>query len=278
MIRGALAAFRWRDAVDILVVAVVAYRVLVTFKGTRAVQMLTGVALLAGATVVARRLELYSTSWILGNLWSFWVIALIVLFQPELRRSLAEVGRGPLLQGVLGPARAQRTHVLDTVLKAAESLAARRIGALIVFERTTGLRHYAELGVGLDALVSPELLGSIFLPYSPLHDGAVFVQGNRVVAAGCFLPLSRNMQLGRALGTRHRAALGISEETDAAALVVSEETGRISVVSEGQIETPLDGETLRRRLGQLLGVGVPARETETLLGGLRRLLLRPEPK
>jgi diadenylate cyclase len=278
MIPGALAAFRWRDAVDILVVAAVAYRVLVTFKGTRAVQMLAGVALLAGATVVARRLELYSTSWILGNLWSFWVIALIVLFQPELRRSLAEVGRGPLLQRVLGPARAQRTHVLDTVLKAAESLAARRIGALIVFERTTGLRHYAELGVGLDALVSPELLGSIFLPYSPLHDGAVFIQGNRVVAAGCFLPLSRNMQLGRELGTRHRAALGISEETDAAALVVSEETGRISVVSEGQIETPLDGETLRRRLGQLLGVGVPAGETETLLGGLRRLLLRPEPK
>ena len=278
MIPGALAAFRWRDAVDILVVAVVAYRVLVTFKGTRAVQMLTGVALLAGATVVARRLELYSTSWILGNLWSFWVIALIVLFQPELRRSLAEVGRGPLLQRVLGPARAQRTHVLDTVLKAAESLAARRIGALVVFERTTGLRHYAELGVGLDALVSPELLGSIFLLYSPLHDGAVFVQGNRVVAAGCFLPLSRNMQLGRELGTRHRAALGISEETDAAALVVSEETGRISVVAEGQIETPLDGETLRRRLGQLLGVGAPAGETETLLGGLRRLLLRPEPK
>jgi diadenylate cyclase len=278
MIPGALAAFRWRDAVDILVVAAVAYRVLVTFKGTRAVQMLTGVALLAGATVVARRLELYSTSWILGNLWSFWVIALIVLFQPELRRSLAEVGRGPLLQRVLGPARAQRTHVLDTVLKAAESLAARRIGALIVFERTTGLRHYAELGVGLDALVSPELLGSIFLPYSPLHDGAVFVQGNRVVAAGCFLPLSRNMQLGRELGTRHRAALGISEETDAAAVVVSEETGRISVVAEGQIETPLDGETLRRRLGQLLGVGVPAGETATLLGGLRRLLLRPEPK
>ena len=278
MIPGAFAAFRWRDAVDILVVAAVAYRVLVTFRGTRAVQMLTGVALLAGATVVARRLELYSTSWILGNLWSFWVIALIVLFQPELRRSLAEVGRGPLLQGVLGPARAQRTHVLDTVLKAAESLAARRIGALIVFERTTGLRHYAELGVGLDALVSPELLGGIFLPYSPLHDGAVFVRGNRVVAAGCFLPLSRNMQLGRALGTRHRAALGISEETDAAALVVSEETGRISVVAEGHIETPLDGETLRRRLGQLLGVGAPAGETETLLGGLRRLLLRPEPK
>lgn len=278
MILHALASFRWRDGIDILVVAVVAYRILVTFRGTRAVQMLTGVTLLAGATVVARRLELYSTSWILGNLWSFWAIALIVLFQPELRRALAQVGRGPLLTRVLGPARAERTHVLDGVLKAVESLAARRIGALIVFERTTGLRHYAELGVTLDALLSPELIGSIFLPYSPLHDGAVFVQGSRIVAAGCFLPLSRNMELGRALGTRHRAALGISEETDAAVLVVSEETGRISVIAEGQIETPLDGETLRRRLGQLLGAGEGAGETETLLGGLRRLLLRPEPK
>jgi len=278
MILHALASFRWRDGLDIVVVAVVAYRILVTFRGTRAVQMLTGVALLAGATVVARRLELYSTSWILGNLWSFWVIALIVLFQPELRRALAQVGRGPLLTRVLGPAPAERTHVLDGVLKAVESLAARRIGALIVFERTTGLRHYAELGVTLDALLSPELIGSIFLPYSPLHDGAVFVQGNRIVAAGCFLPLSRNIQLGRALGTRHRAALGISEETDAAVLVVSEETGRISVIAEGQIETPLDGETLRRRLGQLLGAGERAGETESLLDGLRRLLLRPEPK
>jgi len=139
--------------------------------------------------------------------------------------------------------------VLDTVLKAAESLAARRIGALIVFERTTGLRHYAELGVGLDALVSPELLGSIFLPYSPLHDGAVFVQGNRVVAAGCFLPLSRNMQLGRELGTRHRAALGISEETDAAAWWCRRRRGASRWSRRGQIETPLDGETLRRRLG-----------------------------
>jgi diadenylate cyclase len=278
MIQHALASFRWRDAVDIVVVAVVAYRILVTFRGTRAVQMLTGVALLAGATVAARRLELYSTSWILGNLWSFWVIALIVLFQPELRRALAQAGRGPLLTRVLGPAPAERTHVIDGVLKAVESLAARRIGALIVFERTTGLRHYAELGVTLDALLSPELIGSIFLPYSPLHDGAVFVQGNRIVAAGCFLPLSRNIQLGRELGTRHRAALGISEETDAAVLVVSEETGRISVIAEGQIESPLDGETLRRRLGQLLGAVERAGEAEGLLDGLRRLLLRPEPK
>lgn len=278
MILDTLATFRWRDVVDILVVAMVIYRVVVTFKGTRAVQMLGGVGLLMAATVVSRRLELFSTSWILENLWTFWVIALVVLFQPELRRALAQVGQGPVLHRVFGSSRAERSHAVDDVLKAAASLAARRIGALVVFERTTGLRHYAELGVPLDALVSPDLLGSIFLPYSPLHDGAVFIQGTRVVAAGCFLPLSRNMQLGRALGTRHRAALGISEETDAVAVVVSEETGRISVVAEGQIETPLDGETLRRRLAELMGVGETRAQTETFLGGLRRLLLRAEPK
>ncbi|PYM05927.1 MAG: TIGR00159 family protein [Candidatus Rokuibacteriota bacterium] len=279
MIPDILGAFRWRDAVDIVVVAAVIYWVLVLVKGTRAVQMLVGVGLLLGATVLSRRLELHSTGWILENLWSFWVVALIVLFQPELRRALAQVGEGRLLRGVLGTTRAERTHVLDDVLRAAESLASRRIGALIVFERTTGLRSYAELGVPLDALVSPELIGSIFLPYSPLHDGAVFIQGNRVAAAGCFLPLSRNVQLGRALGTRHRAALGISEETDAIAVVVSEETGRVSVVAEGQIETPLDGETRRQRLAQLLGVAEPGAQTGTLRRGLRRrALLRPEPK
>ncbi len=278
MILDALAAFRWRDAVDILVVAAVIYRILVVFKGTRAVQMLAGVGLLMGATVLSRRLELHSTGWILENLWSFWVIALIVLFQPELRRALAQIGQGPVLHRVFGASQAERSLVRDAVIKAAESLASRRVGALIVFERTTGLRHYAELGVPLDALVSPDLLGSIFLPYSPLHDGAVFIRRNRVVAGGCFLPLSRNMQLGRALGTRHRAALGISEETDAVAVVVSEETGRISVVGEGQIETPLDGDTLRRRLGQLLGVGEAGAQTPTFLDTLRRLLPRPEPK
>jgi diadenylate cyclase len=277
VIPPAFLAFRWQDAVDILVAAAVIYRVLVTFKGTRAVQMLAGVALLMGATVVARRLPLPGTGWILENLWSFWVIALVVLFQPELRRALADLGRGGLLPGVLGSTREERTHTVDGVVRAIESLAARRIGALIVFERATGLRHYAELGVPLDALVSADLLGSIFVPYSPLHDGAVFIQGHRIVAAGCFLPLSRSPGLGRTLGTRHRAALGISEETDAVAVVVSEESGRISVVAEGRIEAARDGDAVRQRLAELLGVGRPVAE-RTWLGALRRrLLLRPDP-
>src|SRR5205823_3662743 len=181
----ALAAFRWRDAVDIALVAIVVYRILVMFRGTRAVQMLTGLACLVAGSLLARLLELYSTQWILDNFWSFWVIALVVLFQPELRRALARIGEGRVLANVFGASRAERAHVIDEIVDAVESLTARRIGALVVIERSAGLGQYAELGVALDALVSADLLVSVFLPYSPLHDGAVFVQGNRVVAAGC---------------------------------------------------------------------------------------------
>ena len=205
---------------------------LTLFRGTRAVQITIGLAVLAGAAVLARTLGLTSLGWLLDHFWSFWVVAVIVVFQPELRRALAWIGQGPVLQRLLGGS-AERAQVVDELVRASDSLAGRRIGALIVLERSTGLRQYAELGVALDALVSADLLTSIFLPYSPLHDGAVFVQGGRIVAAGCFLPLSRNTQVGRALGTRHRAALGIAEETDAIALVVSEETGRMSLAWAG---------------------------------------------
>ena len=273
--RGALTVFGWRDALDILLVSVVVYRVFVMFKGTRAVQMLVGLGALMAASLVARRLDLYSMQWILDNFWSFWVIALVVLFQPELRRALARIGQGNVLQALFGPSGEQRAHMVREVVSVAESLAARRIGALLVIERATGLRQYAELGVPLDALVSADLLGSIFLPYSPLHDGAVFIHRDRIVAAGCFLPLSRNVQIARAMGTRHRAALGISEETDAIVIVVSEETGRISLAVEGQMETLADADVLRRRLGELLG-GAPAQAAPvSFWSGVRRLLPRP---
>src|SRR6266446_9560576 len=252
-----LQSFRLRDAVDILVVAVVLYRVFVMFKETRAVQMLLGLGGLMVASFVARRFELYSTSWLLENFWSFWVLALIVLFQPELRRALAQLGQSRFFQGVALVAREQRSHLLDDVVKAADALAAKRIGGLVVLERSTGLRNYAELGVPLDAMVSADLLESLFLPYSPLHDGAVFIRAGRVAAAGGFLPLSRSAQLGRAMGTRHRAALGLSEETDAVVLVVSEETGRISLAVAGHMETQHDVEALRQRLAELFSLGAP---------------------
>ncbi len=251
-------SFRLRDAVDILLVAVVLYRVFVMFKETRAVQMLLGLGGLMVASFLARHFELFSTSWLLDNFWSFWVLALIVLFQPELRRALAQLGQSRLFQSMSLAAREERSQLLDEVIKAADALASKRIGALIVLERATGLRNYAELGVPLDATVSADLLVSLFLPYSPLHDGAVFIRGDRVAAAGCFLPLSRNTQLGRAMGTRHRAALGLAEETDAVVMVVSEESGRISLAVDGQMESPLDRESLRRRLAELFSLSEPS--------------------
>jgi len=274
-VSDALAAFRWRDALDILLVAIVIYRVFVMFRGTRAVQMMIGISALATASLLARQLELYSTEWLLDNLWSFWVIALVVLFQPELRRALASLGQGRVGQALLRAAGEEGAHVLDEIGSAVESLSARRIGALLVVERATGLRQYAELGVPLDARVSADLLVSVFLPYSPLHDGAVFIQGTRIAAAGCFLPLSRNLQVGRALGTRHRAALGITEETDAIAIVVSEETGRVSLAVEGQMDSPVEAGSLRQRLLALLG-GTPAPAGRASFWlALRRLLPLP---
>ena len=264
------AAFRWRDALDILLVAALIYRVLTLFRGTRAVQITIGLGVLAGAAMGARALELTSLGWLLDHFWSFWVVALIVVFQPELRRALGWIGQGRVLQRLIGDS-AQGARVANEVVRATESLASRRIGALIVLERATGLRQYAELGVALDALVSADLLMSVFLPYSPLHDGAVFIQGERVVAAGCFLPLSRNTQIGRALGTRQRAALGIAEETDAIALVASEDTGRLSLAVAGRIEAVEDADALRRRLNELMGLGADTARDTAALGALRRL-------
>jgi diadenylate cyclase len=250
-VNGLIGALRWRDIIDIVVVAALIYRVLTLFRGTRAVQITIGLGVVGAAAMVARALELASLGWILDHFWSFWVVALLVVFQPELRRALGWIGQASLLQRLT--ASAEHAQVVEEIVRAADSLAARRIGALMVVERATGLRQLAELGVALDALVSSDLLTSLFLPYSPLHDGAVIIQGGRVVAAGCFLPLSRNTQIGRALGTRHRAALGIAEETDAIALTVSEETGGISIAVSGRIEPVADPDALRHRLNELLG-------------------------
>ncbi|MBI3458470.1 MAG: TIGR00159 family protein [Candidatus Rokubacteria bacterium] len=266
---------RLRDLLDIAIVAYVLYRVLLMFTGTLAVQMLAGLGLLMAGRFISREAELRSVSFILDNFWSFWVLALIVLFQPELRRALAQAGRSRVLQRVFGEAGPERRHVVEEVARAAESLAAKRVGALVVLERTSGLRHYAELGVRIDATVSAELLGSIFLPASPIHDGAAFIQDGRITVAGCFLPLSRNLRLARTLGTRHRAALGLAEETDAVVVVVSEETGRVSLAVDGRMESAVDASELARRLAELLGAAErPGVRGSSLLDSVRRLTVR----
>jgi len=267
--------FRLRDALDIAIVAFILYRIFLMFKGTLAVQMSVGVGLLMAASVLSRRVELYSVNWILENFWSFWVLALIVLFQPELRRALAQVGHTRFFRDLFAASTAERSRVVDEVARAVENLAGRRIGAIIVLERATGLRHYAELGVAVDARLSADLLATIFLPYSPLHDGAVFVQGGRIAAAGCFLPLSRNTGLKRTLGTRHRAALGVTEETDAVAIVVSEESGAVSLAVGGRMEYGVDVAALRSRLEEHLATERRRMARFPLIEGfLRRFAVR----
>lgn len=270
-----LHGFRLRDLLDVAIVAYLLYRVLLMFRGTLALQMLAGLGLLMIVRFASREADLQSLNFILDNFWAFWVLALIVLFQPELRRTLAQAGRSQLLRRVFGEGSVEHNQVVEEVVRAVESLAAKRIGALVVLGRGGGLRGYAELGVPVDAAVSAELLESLFQPGSPLHDGAAIIQSDRLSAAGCFLPLSRNLELARTLGTRHRAALGLAEETDAVVVVVSEETGAVSLAVEGAIERELDAGRLRARLAEVLAARGSARpRTRSLLAGVRRLTVR----
>ncbi len=243
--------FRWIDALDILIVAFATYQTILALRGTRAFQMLLGLAFLYVASRVAQRIGLVTVNWLLSNLLAVWFLLLIILFQPELRRALASMGRrGTLLRAFT---RYQEAHMIDEVVRAVTALAAKRIGAIVVVERDSRLSDTVDSGTPVDALVSRRLLESIFYPYSPLHDGAVIISRDRIVAAACFLPLSISPELSRDLGTRHRAAVGVTEETDAIAIVVSEETGAISLVVGGEIVRQMDGAALRQRLSSLLG-------------------------
>jgi diadenylate cyclase len=241
----------WGDALDIAIVAVVVYELLILFRGTRAIQMALSAASIGGLFFLSQSLGLETVNWLIRNMAPYVVFAVIVLFQSDIRRALAHFGRGPFFRFF---DRQQHTEeTIEELVVAAESLSARRVGAIVVVERQIGLRNYIEGGIALDAQVTYDLLGSIFQPGSPLHDGAAIVQGNRIAAAACFLPLSVNPRLSKDLGTRHRAALGITEENDALAIVVSEESGGISLAVSGDLERALSPEDLRRRLHQLLG-------------------------
>jgi diadenylate cyclase len=235
-------------ALDILLVAVVIYQVLVMIRGTRAAPMLAGVAVVAIIFYLARVGELTTLNWLISRLVPYVLFALIVVFQSEIRHVLANVGR----RLRFGRGSASESDTYDDIVLAANLFSQHQTGALIVIEREIGLRTYIESGVPLDARLSYDLLATIFRPSAPLHDGAVIVQKERVAAAACFLPLSMNPVLSTQLGTRHRAGMGITEETDAIAVIVSEETGAISVAVGGKIELDLSVEQLRERLSSEL--------------------------
>jgi len=241
--------FRWQDAADILVAAVIIYWVINLIRGTRAAAMLLGLLVVWGLYFAARRLEIFGTYTILHTLLSQILLIVVVIFQADIRRALTQVGSGALFAG---RERHEQSQALQEVSRAAVTLAARRVGALMVLQREVGLNDYIEVGTALDARVSRELITSIFVPQSPIHDGALIIQRGRITAAGCFLPLTANPDVSRALGTRHRAAIGLTEETDAVAVVVSEEEGTISVVHQGHLTPRIDGGTLRATLEQLL--------------------------
>jgi len=243
-----LRQIRWQDLLDIAIVSIILYRILLIIKGTKAAQMLAGLGVLLIASFFSKYLQLYTLDWIVQSFWSQVVIAMIVLFQPEIRRALAHVGESSFLQGFTS---AEELKSLEEIVRASVALANRKIGALIVIERDVSLKDYVEIGTPLDAKVSKELLLSLFHPTSPIHDGAVVIRGNRIVAAGCFLPITLGAELSKALGTRHRAGIGVTEETDAVAIIVSEETGTISVSTQGKLETHIDMGTLRDMLTDL---------------------------
>ena len=239
---------------DILVLAVVIYQILLLVKGIGTAQFVVWTALLAAVYYGARWGQLQVITWLLGTLFPYLLFALLVLFQAEIRRWLARMSRNPF-GGAFSSFEAR--HVFEDILMAVSRLASERIGALIVLERETALRTYTESGIPLDARLSHDLLLTIFQRRAPLHDGAVIVRKNRVVAAACFLPLSVNPIWGTQLGTRHRAAVGITEETDALAIAVSEETGSLSLAVSGSIELDISIERLAERLGELFGQPAP---------------------
>ncbi len=239
---------------DIVLVAVLIYGFMTLIRGTRAAPMLGGVAVLVAAVWIARVVELRTINWLVGTLLPYAIFALIVVFAVEIRQALARLGRR-LTFSRLSPGGASEAY--DDIVLAANLFSQNQTGALIVIEREIGLRTYIDSGVPLDARLSYDLLATIFRPSAPLHDGAVIVQKDRIAAAACFLPLSMNPVLSTQLGTRHRAGIGITEETDAIAVIVSEETGMISLAVSGNIERDLTVEYVRERLSELLRRYVP---------------------
>lgn len=241
--------FRWQDGLDILLLTIGIYSGINLIRGTRAAPMLIGLAMVYGLYFLSAQFEIYTVNVLLNYVLGWSLVLVFIVFQNDIRRMLTQVGTGPLFSQ---RDRVQQNQAVEELVKAVSHLAGRRTGALICLQNEVGLNEYVDVGTRLDARVSRELVTSIFLPDSPIHDGALIIQHGRITAAGCFLPLTTNPNVSKTLGTRHRAAIGLTEETDAVVLVVSEEDGTISLVREGKITRDVDAATLRTTLQQLL--------------------------
>jgi len=240
---------RWQDILDIFLIAFVVYRILLFIKGTRALQLIFGLLILFLLFYLSRKLELSAASWILNNFFTYFVLIVVIIFQDEIRKMLLALGRSPYLKKI---SYVEETLFFDELVNACTIMSKNRVGALIVIERSVGLEDFMEIGTKLDAEVNAELLLSIFQPKSPLHDGAVIIKEGKIRAARCILPLSMNEDTAKGLGTRHRAAIGISEISDAISICVSEEKGYISYAVKGNLHTNVKSEELRRVLKELL--------------------------
>jgi diadenylate cyclase len=239
------------NILDILLVWFVLYKLITVIKGTKAVQLLKGIFFIIIARLITEALNLETLSWILQQVLNWGFLAIIIIFQPELRRALEQLGRGRLFSSSTLNEESERNRLIEALVKSVSYMAKRRIGALISIERETGLNDYIETGIQMNSDITSELMINLFIPNTPLHDGAVIVQKNRIAAAACYLPLSESPFISKDLGTRHRAALGISEVTDAITIVVSEETGAISLTANGDLHRNLsleDFETKLRRI------------------------------
>ena len=240
---------RLLDVLDIAIVAYIIYRIILLIRGTRAVQMLLGLAVVFAVYVASRVVDLHTLNWFLSNFLSSIILVIVVIFQNDIRRALIHVGRNPFFGSLSTD---EESVAIDELVKACGILGGRKIGALIVIERENGINDVLESGTTIDARITCELIRSIFMPSSPIHDGALVVQQGRLSKAGCFLPLSRGHDITKDLGTRHRAAIGLTELADAVVVIVSEETGNISVAVNGGMTRNLDTNSLKKVLGRLL--------------------------
>lgn len=248
--------------VDIALVWYVLYKLIMLIRGTKAIQLLKGIVIVLGVRLASLFFNLQTLQWLTNQviIWGF--LAIIILFQPELRRALEQIGRGSIFSRSTKSAEETLENTIESIVKSCNYMAKRRIGAIVTIERETGIDDYAETGIAINGKLTQELLTNIFTPNTPLHDGAVIIKGDEIVAAACFLPLSESPFISKELGTRHRAAIGISEVTDALTIIVSEETGNISCTRNGELRRKLDLDELRTYLNENLSLNMKAPESK----------------